>query len=389
MKQFQKFICLFFIISLLGTGSISAADKEKFSIAPTTNNGKKWRIGYYEGGPYIHYQLNFIAIIEGLLELGWIEPAKIPPQKGEQTKDLWKWLVANAESEYIQFPANAHYSGDWDKNIKERTTTQIINRLNKENDLDLMIAAGTSAGRELANSKHQTPTIVISTSDPLASGIIKSLEDSGYDHLHARTDPVRFERQVMMFHDIIGFKKLGIAYDNSVIGKSYAAISQVETASQKLGFEIVRCYTIGESETSDVKVAEESLRRCFNQLGETADAIYVTEQFGMNTESISELVEIANSYKLPTFSQAGSEEVQSGILMSISMVNYKYVGVFYAQTIAKIFNGAKPRDLDQLFQDPAKIAINLKTAKTIGFHPPVALMAIAHEIYHEFEKPRK
>ena len=78
---------------------------------------------------------------------------------------------------------------------------EIIDRLNRKKDIDLIIAAGTWAGQDLANDRHKTPTIVISTSNPLSSGIIKSLEDSGYDHVHARMNPYRYERQVRIFHD--------------------------------------------------------------------------------------------------------------------------------------------------------------------------------------------
>lgn len=40
-----------------------------------------------------------------------------------------------------------------------------------------------------------------------------------------------------------------------------------------------------------------------------------------------------------------------------------------------------PGDLNQIFEDPRKIAINLKTAKAIEFKPPKGLMEVADEIY--------
>jgi hypothetical protein len=49
--------------------------------------------------------------------------------------------------------------------------------------------------------------------------------------------------------------------------------------------------------------------------------------------------------------------------------------------MARIFNGAKPGDLNQIFEDPKHITINLKTAKTIGFHPPKGLLRAADTIY--------
>jgi ABC-type uncharacterized transport system substrate-binding protein len=250
-----------------------------------------------------------------------------------------------------------------------------------------MIAMGTRAGQGLANAKHQTPTIVLSTSDPIASGIITSVEDSGFDHVHARVDPFRYERQVQIFYDIIGFQKLGVAYENTNAGRSYAAIDKVEKVAKEKGFDIISCYT--ESDVADKKIAEESVIKSFHELGKKVDAIYVTLQRGVNSRSIPELVKIANSYHLPTFSQSGSDEVKYGFLMSISKANFKYVGLFYAETIAKIFNGAKPRQLDQIFEAPTSISINLKTAEIIGYDPPLDVMAIADEIYYEIEKPEE
>ena len=73
--------------------------------------------------------------------------------------------------------------------------------------------------------------------------------------------------------------------------------------------------------------------------------------------------------------------------MSISQAGFKYVGRFHAETFAKVFNGAKPRQLDQVFEDPPKIAINIKTAEIIGFDPPVDVLGAADEIFEEIEKP--
>jgi hypothetical protein len=73
--------------------------------------------------------------------------------------------------------------------------------------------------------------------------------------------------------------------------------------------------------------------------------------------------------------------------MSISQAGFKYIGRFHAEIIAKVFNGAKPRQLEQLFEEPPRIAINLKTAEIIGYDPPVDVLGAADEIYQEIEKP--
>lgn len=385
MKMFKTIGALLFVIVIVGAiAPVEAADKGQFSTLPTTNDGKKWRIGYYEGGPYRNYQRTLTEAARGLMELGWIELKTIPPQEGEETKDLWSWLAANVKSDYVEFVADAHYSANWDEDLRTKLADQLIDRMNTDDDIDLLMAVGTWAGKALANNRHSTPTFVLSTSDPLSAGIIKSLEDSGFDHVHATANPYKHERQVTMFHEITGFKKLGVAFENSVDGRSYAAIDVVERLSKERGFEMVPCHT--KSDISDIAVAEQSMIDCFEELAGKVDAIYVTEQGGLTQKSTPKLAEIANRHHVPTFHQGSSEGVKYGFLASLSQARYKYIGQFHAKTFAKVFNGAKPNQLDQLFQEPPKIAINLATAELIGFDLPLVLLGAADEIFKEIAK---
>ena len=363
------------------TGPETAARGTQVSTAATTNDGAKWRIGYYEGGPYLQYLQTLQATVKGLMKLGWIEPVTLPPQDGEETAALWQWLSKNARSRYVEFVADAHYSVSWDDKRRAAVSEEVLQRLASGNDLDLLIAMGTWAGKDFANDRHGTPTVVMSTSDPLSAGIIKSVEDSGLAHLHARVDPDRYKRQLTVFHEITRFKRLGVAYEDSVNGRSYAALEDVRELSRSRGFEVEECHT--RSDIADTRAAETSVEECIERLVRTADAIYVTEQGGVTRRSIPRLVRIANEHHVPTFSQAGPGEVELGIMVSLSQAGFRYVGEFHAETIARIFNGAKPNDLEQLFEEPPKIAINLKTAELVGFDPPVVLLGAADEIFHE------
>ena len=386
MRKVASILIVLMIVVGFSFSTFGATEKVSFSMKPTLNKGQKWRVAYYEGGEYIDYQQIFTETIKGLMNLGWIKVGNIPKQTGEQTTELWNWLSSQAQSDYIEFVADAHYSANWDDDLRKKTVDQITDRLNKKKDIDLLIAMGTWAGKDFANDNHKTPTIVLSASDPLSAGIIKSVEDSGFDHLHATVDPYRFERQVRVFHEIIGFKNLGVAYENSVNGKSYAAIDVVQKVANERKFKIVPCYT--KSDIADTGEAEKSVIGCFEKLSKTCDAIYVTQQGGINRRSIPSLVEIANENHIPTFSQSGSEEVKYGFLVSISQAGFRYVGEFHAQTITQVLNGAKPNQLDQLFEEPPKIAINMKTAEVIGFDPPVVLLGATDEIFNEINQPK-
>ncbi len=368
-------VCIF-------SGFVMASD---FSTQPVKNNGEKWRIGYYEGGEYYDYKGVFIATIKGLMELGWIEKANIPVDKGEFTTKIWNWLATEMKSDFLEFVKDAHYSSKWDDELRAKTVDKIIHRLNKKKDIDLMLVVGTWAGKDFANNRHTTPTLVLTASDAVGAGIVKSNEDSGYDHISAHVDPARYERQVQIFHDIIKFKKLGVAYEDSVDGRSYAALNVIEKLSREKGFEIVPCFT--KSDIADQNEAGKSVIACFEKLVKQVDAIYVTLQGGVNSNTIPKLVEITNAHRIPTFSQSGSQEVQAGFFVSISHANFKYVGEYHAQMMAMVFNGAKPRQLNQVFEGPPKVAINLKTAQIIGFDPPMVLLGAADEIFTEIKNP--
>lgn len=385
MKYFILNSIAILIIVILFTGSGFAADKNIFSIKPTTNNGEKWRIGYYEGGEYYDYKGVFTATLQGLMEIGWIEKANIPVDKGEFTTNIWKWAATQAKSDYLEFVEDAYYSAKWDDNLRKKTTETIINRMNQKKDINLILAVGTWAGKDLANARHSTPTLVLTASDAVGAGIIKSNEDSGFDHIQAHVDPSRYERQIQIFHNVIAFKKLGVAYENTIDGRSYAALDVIKKLSKSLNFEIVPCYT--QSDIADKNAAGNSVIQCFETLASQVDAIYVTLQGGVNTDTIPKLVEIANTHKIPTFSQSGSQEVQYGLFLSISHANFKYIGQYHAKLMAKVFNGAKPRQLEQIFEGPPKVAINLKTAQLIGFDPPMVLLGAADEIFKKIKKP--
>lgn len=387
LKKMQVKILLVVFLCIFNASSWADEISEKFGTAPVLNDGQKWRFVFYEGGPHANYYHYLEATILGLMKLGWIEKSELPKMQITQadTERLWNWLANNSKSDYLEFVEDGYYSANWDNEQRQANRSRLLNRLKSEEEINLVIAMGTWAGLDLANNEHSVPTVVMSTSDPVESGIIKSQDDSGYDHVHARVDPYRYERQLRIFHDIIKFKKLGIAFEDSIYGRSYAAIDTVEKVAADIGFDVVKCYT--KSDISNTDIASTSVIRCFEELSKKVDAIYVTIQGGVNTASIPSLVAIANKNSIPTFSQLGSKEVQQGFLFSISRPGFKPAGLFLSATIAQILNGARPRQLKQVFEETPSIAINLKTAEIVGLYLYADILAAADTIYRDIKNP--
>jgi ABC-type uncharacterized transport system substrate-binding protein len=381
MKLFFRMILVAVLVMMLCPPA-AGADEKSYPVSPPEKIAKKWRIGYYEGGPYKNYPKTLNAIVDGLAELGWIEPVVIPPQEDKNdTSPIWAWLASNVKSKYIEFVPDAYYSYQWDRAQREKTAQLVIGRFNEKRDIDLMIAMGTWAGQDLANNNHSVPIIVCSVSDALASKIVKSVEDSGYDHVHAHLDPKRFENQITAFHDIIGFKKLGVVYIDSIPGRSYAGLDAIRKIAKERNFEVAEA-TI-EEDISDEKQGERAIQLS-RELAPKIDAFYVIMMSAFNSKTLPDILGSMNAYKVPTFSQLGSEDVRQGVLLSISdFANFKGVGKFHAETIVRIFNGAKPRELSQVYEFPLKIAFNKATAKAIDLNDDIyqLILSLAEEVY--------
>ncbi|MBG0775710.1 MAG: ABC transporter substrate-binding protein [Desulfovibrionaceae bacterium] len=355
-----------------------AADGAEQTTPVKPKNGK-WRIGYMEGGPYVDYQDTLKATVAGLAELGWMEPMDLPATTDAgDTRGVWNALATDAKSDYLEFPKDAFWTSDWDKARRAATLKTVVAAL-KAGKVDLVIAMGTWAGQDLADAPVKTPIEVLSTSDPIKAGIVTSPEDSGHDNLHALVDATRFQRQVELFHDIIGFRTLGITFEDTVEGRSYAAVSDVEKVAAERGFKIVSCLT--KNNVPDVAEAEASVIACHKELADKVDAVYITVQRGVNSHSLPALLAPLTAHSIPTFSQAGSKEVKEGVLLSISKAGMVHPGRFHARAIAAMLRGTKPRALSMIFEHPPTIAINLAEAEAIGFDPPMDLLSAADEIY--------
>ena len=349
------------------------------SSSPLLNNGAKWRIGYYEGGSFSDYTDTMRTFIQGLMESGWIVQQTIPQYMGNVPKPYVNWLIKN-NGPYLEFRAEDCYSANWDESKRADIRKELLNKL-RSNSLDLVIAMGTWAGQDLANNQHSVPVLVMSTSDPIGAGIIKSVSDSGLKHVTARVDPSRYMRQLRMFHRIVGFKTLGVAFENSEDGRIYSAINEVEKIAEERGFDTYFCELL--DTTTEDEVAKQGCLNCFQQLAENSDAVYMTA-LNCADRNHEEIASILRDARVPSFSMMGSKFVEKGLMLSISNDSgYEALGSYQAMKFGAILNGTSPGALEQLFEDPLDIAVNMKTVRAIGFAIPESILKVAAEIYED------
>lgn len=373
--MYKKTIFLFLVLHIfILTVPVYAA-----KTSPQTNNGKKWRIAYYEGGAFSDYVDTMRSLINGLIELGWLKKQSLPAYSDEISKPYWEWL-SNNNSPYLSFSHEDCYSADWTAEIRAEIKKELIRKL-KTKKIDLVIAMGTWAGVDLANNYHSVPTLVVSTSEPVKAGIIKSIKNSGWDHVTARVDPDRYLRQIRMFHRIVGFKTLGLAYEDTEDGRIYSALDEVYRVAEERGFQVATC-KVNDS-IGDKDLSNKSCLDCYKQLSKVSDAVYVTGLTCVDRQEAA-IAAIFKKSRIPSFSMVGSKYVKKGLMISISDdAGYQSLGSYNATKFAKILNGKNPSELKQLFEDPLDISVNMKTVKDIKFNMPSSILKIAADIYEE------
>ena len=346
---------------------------------------KVWRIAYVEGGPFVDYQKVLRGVAVGLQRLGLIQNGAVPlPKNSEDVSVMWEWLARNAGGTRVRFLTDGFYSADWDAKARATNRTALLARIKNKQDVDMVLAFGTWGGQDFADADVDIPVIVASVTNAVEAGIIASVEDSGRDNLAAPIEPDRFKHQVMLFHDIFKFQKLGLAYEDTPSGRGSIALNEIESAARDLGVDLLRC-----NDTFDVEnpaLAAERLKACHARLAEQgAEAVYLTYNRGMQPDTIADVLTPLAKAHIPTFSQTGESDVEHGALLSISQTNTEEEGVFNAELMDAIINGAKPRELSQVFESSVSLALNLRMATLIGWNPPLEILAAVDEFYQEMK----
>lgn len=350
---------------------------------PGVRPEKRWRVGYYDGGASMEYPLNLHALARGLMELGYLEHIDLPTvESATSTREIWDCLC-QASSAYIEFVSDAFWTADWDGATRERNQMECLNRLVRTGDIDFMLAMGTWAGQDLASNAHSVPTMVMACSDPVRAGIVRDPRYSGLPHVHAKCDPSRYIRQVRAFHNLTGFKRLGVVYEDSFEGPIYSNLAELNLVAAERGFEVV-AIAAREQGLSDEECMREVMA-CYRQLAPRIDAFWVSPNRGEDPSFMPQVLEPLQEAGIPTWSQLGTMHVRRGVLMSISERNYDDVGRFYAGVLGRVLGGEAPGEIGQIFEDPKAIAINLATARKIGYRVPVGMVAVADEVFSSIE----
>jgi ABC-type uncharacterized transport system substrate-binding protein len=324
----------------------------------STGETRKFRIGYIEAGQFWTFTGTLNATKDALARMGWLDK--------------------------VEFPRDAHFSPGWEPEKKEELQSD-ARKLMARTDLDLVIAAGTDATKAiLAVNNGRTPIIGIAISDPIRAKFIINENDSGIDNFTVYMEKDRYRRMFRMFHEVVGFKKLGLIYSDTENGRLFANVDDGLQIAAERGFQIVEYTKVSRAEKT-----EECLEGIRSLIKQGIEAFFITQIncYDWSASDVKQLLDELSDNKIPTFAREGTKYVKAGALMGFSTTDFTSRGNFLSDKIVRIFQGEKPRSLPMVDPTKPKISLNLATAMKIGFDPPVDLLGSSDEIFQEVTLP--
>jgi ABC-type uncharacterized transport system substrate-binding protein len=306
--------------------------------------------------------------------LGWIQHNDLYDTNNTESPSI-KSLLETVQSEYLSFSASDYVDLAWGENLN--AAARFFR--GGSPDADLIIVFGSVAANMFKNyNRYPVPVLMEGITDPIGGGYIQSVNDSGRDFVTCRLDPMLYQRQVQLFHQFTGFKKLGIVYGDDDYGRLYSAVNDVETVGRKLGFEIVRNTNVTED------VGPNTVRRYLAALRDVAsrsDAVYIGASTAIvEYDIMDEVTAILNHAKVPSFALEGEIRVRDGIMLGISSIAIEKIGLYNARKIAAILLGVSPRDLPQQLEGLPSVVLNLDTVQKIGVSLPLSILSTVDQM---------
>lgn len=236
-------------------------------------------------------------------------------------------------------------------------------------DNDLILAMATPSAQAVANAtkNNKIPVLFTAVTDPVAAGVVKSLEKTE-TNLTGTIDMAPIKEQIELIKEIDpNVKNLGVLYNTSEVN-SVVQVDLVKEAAEDIGINIVEAVA---TNSSEVDQAARSL------VGKV-DAIYIPTD---NTvvSAVEAVVKVALDNKILLVS-AEKDSVVRGTVATIGLDYYK-LGRQTGEMALKILKqGTNPQDMPVESQKEKSIIINVKAAEALGITIPETVLEKAQEI---------
>jgi putative ABC transport system substrate-binding protein len=230
---------------------------------------------------------------------------------------------------------------------------------------------GFTPGAVAARAATSAIPIVFATGeDPVKLGLVTNLArpDGNATGINFFVQELTAKR-LGLLHDLVPkAARIAVLVNPANAQSTEATLRGLPEAARALGLQIV---VLKASTSQEIEAAFTTIAR------DRLDALFVASD-AFFTGRRSQFVTLAARDRIPT-SCANRDLVEAGLLMSYGTNvgdAFRQVGIY----TARILKGAKPADLPVLQSTKFEFAINLQTARALGFEVPNAVQLLADEV---------
>jgi putative tryptophan/tyrosine transport system substrate-binding protein len=277
------------------------------------------------------------AFLQGLKSMGFVE--------GQNLGVEYRW----AEGQYDRLPGMA------DELVRRPVAV-------------LATSGGTVAARAAKAATATIPIVFATADDPVAAGLVASLNRPGGNLTGVSwIGGALRAKNLQLIHELVPAADLVAMLVNPSSPSAEVQSKEVQQAAGPIGTKILilNASTDGEIDAAFATLAQER-----------AGALIVSTDPFLRTRR-EQLVALAARHAVPT-TYFLREFVATGGLMSYGTnlaASFRQAGIY----TGRILKGDKPADLPVQQSTRFELAINVKTAKTLGLEVPTTLLATADE----------
>jgi putative ABC transport system substrate-binding protein len=235
-----------------------------------------------------------------------------------------------------------------------------------------VVVVGNARAAQAVKSAMPTTPIVIASSDPIGTGLVKNLSrpEGNITGLSTMTTDLTAKRVQLLKETLPRLTRLGVLWNPTNPPSPFQAkiVEDLKAAATSLGIELKMATAASVQEFSSA-IAEISRAQ--------VQALYLVENpvFYAHRKALATL---ALQARLPAI-YGTKVFAEDGGLMSYG-ANYSDQARRAASYVDKILRGAKPQDLPIEQATALQLVVNLKTAKVLGLAIPRSVLARADEV---------
>lgn len=260
------------------------------------------------------------------------------------------------EVEFIEQNAQADFA-----------TAQSIAQKFRTQGLDMILAIATPNAQASANIIKDIPVMFTAVTDPVAAGIVDSMETPGAN-ITGTTDMNPVGEQLELIKEFIpNVSDVGILYNPGEVN----SVVQVDIAKAKAKEMGIKLHEATVSNSSEVSLAASSLV-------DDVDAVYVPTD-NIIVSALPSVLNITNSQNVPVFASENGQ-VEQGAIATLG-IDYKLLGIQTGKMAARVLDGADTASMSVESSDQLKLYLNKKAAEDIGLEIPQSVLDRADVVY--------